>query len=328
MDAWHTLIFGFEVNITFSIANPSPNNLIIPEYDYTSGTRLISISDRIENDDIVPLLFGLYEQFLLSTENEFDGLSRMSDWEIIFTSLLQVVTVKKGLELLKIFNKKIESEGWQKKAEFLGLTTHRVHQFISEINELGVMTKQVTFAALRYNRWLDLNPQATKEARATVLLELYKDYQLRDFIEDYPETRIRFFLMTCFKNSSAALQERLLDLQKQVRAKTITSKDLDTQVKQLDDTMDLTAEDQYFLTRLLFEHVQASDYGNLVSWDVGHQGRLDLITIVEDAQGERYRIRPPFHPKEIAQFHTILNRANMKLSFHEDHKFLLLFSVG
>ena len=322
IDFWH------RTRCTHSIADPSPNNLIIPKYDYTFGTRLISISDREKNRDIARLLFGLYEKFILHTEATTPGLTRMSDWEVLFTALIQVVTVKRGLELLNTLIDKISTQKWQKKAEQYNLDKHRILQFISEIHEFGVLTKQVTFAALRYNRWLELNPEATKEARGTVLLELYKDYHLRDLIDDYPETRIRFFLMTCFINANTLLTNKLIELQKGVRARQLSLEDLDFHIQQLLESMDLSDEEEYFLTRLLFEHVQATDYGKLVTWDTGQRGRLDLISIVEDSYNDRYRIRPAFHPREITRFYTILSKANMTAAFHQNHQFLLLITTN
>ncbi len=320
--------FWFRTGCTYSIANPSTDNLIIPEYDYTSGTRLISISDREPNDDIAHLLFGLYEQFILHTEKTIPGLNRMSDWEVLFTALIQVVTVKRGLKFLETLITKILTTNWRNKAQQYNLDQKRIRHFIEEVNEYGVLTKQVTFAALRYNRWLELNPEATKEARGTILLELYKDYHLRDLIDDYPETRIRFFLMTCFKNANTLLIHKLVKLQKGVRAKQLSLEDLDFQIQQLVETMDLSNDEEYFLTRLLFEHVQATDFGKLVTWDIGQQGHLDLISIVEDSHKDHYRIRPAFHPREIARFFTILSKANMATAFHQEHQFLLLITTN
>ncbi len=318
--------FWYRTGYTLGIQSPSPKNLIIPEYDYTSGTRLISISGRDAQTDITSLLFGLYEQFILETESEFTGLEHMSDWEVIFTALIQVISVKSGLMLLNEFKQDIEKDKWKIRAKSHGLNSNRISRYISDIDDFGVLTKQVTFAALRFNRWMELNQEATKEARGTVLLDLYKDYHLRDLIDDYPETRIRFFLLTCFKNASSMLTNKLLRLQKDVRARRISLEDLDFQIQGLIETMDLSEEDEYFLTRLLFEHVQASDFGKLVTWDTGHQGHLDLISIVEDSMSNRYRIRPAFHPKEIAAFYGILSKANMKTSFHQKHQFLLLIT--
>ena len=63
----------------------------------------------------------------------------------------------------------------------------------------------MVFASLRYERWLDLNVEATLKARASILQELYQDYELDKILDEYPETRVRFFMMTCFKNMNQEL---------------------------------------------------------------------------------------------------------------------------
>ena len=50
---------------TQMIADASPRNVIIPEYDYYTGTRLISISGREKANSIYDVLITLYQKFIL-----------------------------------------------------------------------------------------------------------------------------------------------------------------------------------------------------------------------------------------------------------------------
>ena len=59
-----------------------------------------------------------------------------------------------------------------------GLTNKRIDDFLFEIENDGVLTKRMVFAALRYERWLDLNQNATLKARTAILQELYQDLSL------------------------------------------------------------------------------------------------------------------------------------------------------
>ena len=69
------------------IADASPRNVIIPEYDYYTGTRLISISGREKANSIYDVLITLYQKFILDTETIFPGLKKMAEWEILFVFL-------------------------------------------------------------------------------------------------------------------------------------------------------------------------------------------------------------------------------------------------
>ncbi|MEC7935586.1 MAG: GNAT family N-acetyltransferase [Candidatus Neomarinimicrobiota bacterium] len=310
------------------IGDPSPKNLIIPEHDYTSGTRLISITNREKTSEISNLLFRIYKNFIDDTENEYIGLKRMADWELIFSVIMQETKVKYGIPLIKQFKEEINNNTYKKKtAKKYGLTDKRIDDFLLEVENEGVLTKRMVFAALRYERWLDLNQNATLKARTTILQELYQDYKLGELLSEYPETRVRFFLMTCLKDSNDNLKKLLSELIKELRSKIVTEDDLQNRLHHIHENIKVSDEEKFFLTHLVFKHLAAADYIELVTMNEGDNSRVDLVMLCEDKDGNGYRIRPPFHPKEIARFHSILIKSNLEPIFQGDHEFLLIFDI-
>ena len=197
------LEFWKRTGCTRMITDPSPRNIIIPEFDYYTGTRLISISGREKTKLILDVFLSLYEKFILDTERKFPGLKKMAEWEILFTVTLEVFGLKVGSKMLRTIKKTNKD---------LKLSPARVKEYLDEINKSGLLRKQVVFASLRYRRWLDLNPGATYKARGVILQDLYKDYKLQVLMDKYPETRIRFFLMTAFQDANHQLVKKLNDL--------------------------------------------------------------------------------------------------------------------
>lgn len=310
------------------IGDPSPKNLIIPEHDYASGTRIISITNREETSEVSNLLFSIYKNFIDDTENEYIGLKRMADWELIFSVIMQETKVKYGIPLIKQFKDEINNNTDKKRiAKKYGLTDKRIDDFLIEIEKEGVLTKRMVFAALRYERWLDLNHNATLKARTTILQELYQDYKLGELLTEYPETRVRFFLMTCLKDSNENLKKLLGDLIKELRSQKVTEDDLQNRLHHIHENIEVSDEEKFFLTHLVFKHLAAADYIELVTMNEGDNSRIDLVMLCEDNDGNGYRIRPPFHPKEIARFHSILIKSNLEPIFQGDHEFLLIFDM-
>ena len=302
---------------TQMIADASPRNVIIPEYDYYTGTRLISISGREKANSIYDVLITLYQKFILDTETIFPGLKKMAEWEILFTIVLEVFGTTKGIKLLnKIKNNDTKT----------GLTTERIQSFLSDVDEFGLLRKSVVFASLRYQRWLDLNPKATHKAKGVIIQDLYKDYKLQSLTQKYPETRIRFFLMTAFIDTNSELIEKLNELMNEIRFGTVSNESLDLKLHQIHDHIELNDSEKYFLTRLVFEHVDAADYAELISRDLGENKKLDLVVLVENKSGEVFKIRPPFHPKEVARFHSHLIDAKLEVQFEVNHEFLLVYN--
>ncbi len=313
-------------NFKYYIANSSSKNLIIPERDYAVGTRLISISNKAPVDTLTTMIISTYEDFVIDSEKHYPGLQHVADWEVIFCAFLQTISVKKGVEQLEIFIKELDKQPCKDKAKKYNLTKNRIQKFISNITENGLLTKQVIFASLRYERWLNLNPKATIAARGSTIKQLYDDYDLASLIDEYPETRIRFFLMTVFKDSNQSLKDKLLIIQKSIRAKTISVENLDEYINEINKQIKLTRADEYFMTRLLFEHIDSEGIGKEFIWDSGSEGKLELISAITDNFGENHQIRQPTHPKEIAKFQTLLLNSNLSAVFNQKHDFLFLIN--
>jgi GNAT superfamily N-acetyltransferase len=79
------------------------------------------------------------------------------------------------------------------------------------------------------------------------------------------------------------------------------------------------------LAKILYKNLDAADYVEMVAYDMGETEKLDLVIQVEDNAQQLYRVRPPFKPKEIAKYHSLLLEADLNAVFHANHEFLLIF---
>ena len=133
-----------------------------------------------------------------------------------------------------------------------------------------------------------MNYDATYEARGSIILDLYKDYNLHSLIDKYPETRLRFFLMTVFKDSNIELINKLNQLMIKMKSGEIDEEGLETYLHKIHDEVELTKAEKYFLTRLVFDHVDSADYAELISRDFGDKGLLDLSVKIQDSSNELF----------------------------------------
>tara|TARA_B100001250_G_scaffold411758_1_gene441162 strand:+ start:1589 stop:6160 length:4572 start_codon:yes stop_codon:yes gene_type:complete len=318
--------FWKRTNFQLSIQPPSPENLIIPQRDYATGTKIISISRRRVTKSIAEHFMTLFNQFIIMTEKRYPGLKHMSDWEVIFTATLQSMKVKQGKKILKKLKSELTNSNIGYKLKSLGCTPQRIDDFFTDIDNFGVLTKPVIFASLRYERWYDLNPQATLKARASILQELYNDYNLDSLIDDYPETRVRFFMMTCFKGNNVDLNQEFKIIISDMRSKKLNPSELQKRISNITIKTAINKEEKFFLARMLFPHVSAVDYVDLVTTSKGTSEQLNLIFQAQANDEKIYQIRPPLAPKEIAQFHTLLTKSSLTGKFTISHEFLLVFS--
>ena len=318
--------FWNRTEFKLSIQPPSPSNLVIPQHDYSTGTRLISISGRKPTKSMAEHFLSLYTDYIVRTEKKYPGLKHMSDWEVIFTATLQAVKMKRGKKILNQLKMDLNQRTLRMKFESMGCTVARIDQFLDDIEKFGVLTKPVVFASLRFERWLDLNPQATLKARASILQELYQDYDLDSLMEEYPETRVRFFMMTCFKENNPNLLSEFQSIILSMRDGLLSPWNLQERITQIQTNIILSEEENFYLARMLFPHVDAADYVELVTTTHGEDNRLNLVFQTEGMDGQIYQIRPPFLPKEIGQFHSLLSESSLSGTFTAQHDFLLLFN--
>ncbi len=277
-----------------ALANPKPEQFIIPEHDYSDGGYIETMASLTETNSLFALVHSYTENFIRNTEKEFEGLSMMADWEVILTVVLEVFGVERGLEMLRTLKNDLPSEADG------GLSRPIISDFIDEVETSGILPKKFVFATMRYERWIHLNPDASAEAKSEIILELYRDYRLADLLQEDPSIRLRFFLMTCFKDSHENLKIQLERLAQETRKHHISESDLTESL---------------------------GDFAELVSQEGKTYGRLDLKVLINDNEGVQYAVRPPVRPKEIARFNSYLKGADIFVPFKQDHEFVLLFTM-
>lgn len=305
------------VDFKYAVQTPSLKNVNVSEYENDSNVRLTHILFQKETQTKLEVIFELYKNLILETEKEFTGLNHLISWEIIFTSILQSIGKSRGLIILNDFIREIGTE-----TKF-DLNRSRIEDFISEVEKYGYLSKAFIFACLRYERWLELNPKATNQTKITIMRDLSDDYHLQSVIKKHPQMRIRYFLMTCFKDENTNITKTLYDLSSQLYHQIIAPNELETRIHELTDDPSCSESNKYFLARLIYEHIDPAKYAELITHSAGKK-ILDLAVQIKNKDGKIFTIRPPLKPKEIAQFHDLLLTNNFFPYFREEHKFLII----
>ncbi len=303
-----------------TVAAPAMENVIVSEFDNATHIIITDSFITIPVTFIFETVNNLYQTLIIATEQRFQGLNHVLKWEIVFTSILQASGVEKGLAILKQLSLELPEKTTQ------GLNQKSLLEYIQDVQAYGFLPKPVVFAALRFQRWLDLNPRAELQAQYEILQELYTDYKLDEVQASYPWIRIRYFLLTCFRDHEALIANKLFTLCSELFHETTAETDLESKILTLANSPSCTEKDAYFLTRLIYHHVDPRDNAELVSRTSGDQ-KLDLIVNIQNKNGKKFTIRPPFKPKEIVHFHDLLLEFNLPSNFSDAHDFLLIFSA-
>jgi len=298
------------------IADPAPGNVIVPMHDYHSGARLVSISSRKDFESTAQLLRSLETSLLEPVEASYPQLRGLVGWDVIYSAVLEVVGDSEGIALLEAVR---DSRDQPPDDEMV--TT--LASFIDKVGRRGFLPKRVFFAAERYRRWQELNPEATHFARATTIGELFDTYRLGELQKAHPEVRPLFFRETVFRDARQDLEAGLEGIMCSLRGGELTPQQLSDAVADLRARLTLDAEDDYFLARLSYPYLRPEDDASYVASESGGVQQSEMVVTVEDRDGQPLSIRHALSPKEVAKLHRLFLTAKLPVQFRPEHRFLV-----
>ncbi|HEY3448270.1 MAG TPA: GNAT family N-acetyltransferase [Myxococcales bacterium] len=295
-----------------ALRGPSPGNVIAPSHDYQVGTRLGSLWDRERCEGLSPLVLGFERSFVEPLEARHPVLAGGAGREQLLSALVETLGEARAQPLL------------EQAARQGGPLAADAQAFLARLAREGLTPLEVSCASRRYARWLAVNPEATLEARAAMLGELWDTYRLSELEAERPETRIRFFRQTVFAQARPALSEGLDELMRRARARRGAPSELPELVEALRvGARPTTFEEDWLLARLAFRHLPPSADTALIS--LPHAGRTTAEVVVHLSRGDggRFSVRSPVSAREVARLLQLFHEASLPVSFSAEHEFLV-----
>jgi predicted GNAT family acetyltransferase len=301
------------------LSEPTISNFIIPSHDYQTGTKVVSFSERTNFTNLENLFKNFYESFVKPTEETYPFLKRSSIWNYIFSGLINAEGEQYGVKLLKELEAGTE---FKFEDEF----KKRITSFIQSIERDGFIPKQLYFAIKRFHRWYKLNKDASLTAQGQMVFDLYETYQLSLLQKNHSSTRTKFFLETVFADSKPEVKTLLIDIINKHRTNQL-NKDEELQLLSIIKTeIELTEREDFFITRLSYPHIKASDSAVLEKIKSEGTHITNLVVQFNDHDGIPFLIRKPISPKEISNLHQLFIETNLLVNFNQDHEFLIALS--
>jgi long-chain acyl-CoA synthetase len=291
-----------------ALREPSPSAFIVPSHDYQTGSRLVSVSDRSECRTLDEALDRFQRAFVDRVLAHRPELASETDARLLLAAAVEAVGHERGQALL----------------EAAAPTSPRravIEAFAEELRATGLTPHRVWFAVRRFRRWLEVNPQATVEAQGKMLGELWGTYRLSEVEAAWPDTRVRFFRHTVFAAARPELSAALDRLVHQARASA--DLDLETQVAAVRGAARPTAEEDYFLARMTYRYLAPTDEVALISMPSGGHFVTEVVVALSDEAGERYTVRGPVSPREVARLLHLFHESNLQVTFSAEHEYLL-----
>ncbi len=314
--------FWLRTGKMLELADKSTRNIIVPEHDYQTGERFISIAERKKSKGLRYLIRDFYKQLIGPGESAYSFLKGESIWSYVFSGAIEALGEEEGLLALEEMQHASGEDDGPLQKEMAGA----LRAFLGTVRQRGYLPRRLFFAIKRFHRWKQLNQDAAKTAQALTLNEFYETYQLTGLENRFPETRTRFFLETVFENSSEKLQSVLRDIiRKQHKGEYGTKETLAVLSKILKD-YDLSESELYFLTRLSYPHLKPTDTAFFIEETEDTAGSPGVVVRLEDYDGNQFWIRQAMSPKEISRLHQLFLDNNLPVNFRTDDHFLVAVS--
>ena len=309
----------------FRLNNVALDNFIIPAHDYQTGTRIVSIEDRTRYVNEAELIIHFFNNFIIPALEKYPFLERSSIANYIYSGVISALGEKDGIEFLNKFKAGITcSEILNEKEKEIVL--EKLEEFLQKISEGSFIPKRLYFAIKRFRRWKKINPDASLEAQAEMLNELYTTYRLDDVEKEYPETRAKFYFETCFTESTDELKKALHQIIKLQHERKIKRRDTLLMISEIKAKYELSDKEKYFLARISYSHLKPQDEAEILRIAADGTAKENLVVQFFDHDGNPFIIRRPVSPKEISRLHRMFLDANLMVSFRAEHQFLVAVS--
>jgi long-subunit acyl-CoA synthetase (AMP-forming)/GNAT superfamily N-acetyltransferase len=318
--AWATLAayvdFWRRSGKRLEIADPALANVVVPTEDYEHGVRIVSLSQRRPHRGLLAMLRSFHRDFLAPAERQYPQLSGLVGTDVVFSSVLEVLGEREGLARLgEALEHEREPRG--------GRLTGPLRAWIDAVERRGYVPLRLHFAIERYRRWHELSGEATPQARARTLQELYDTYGLDRLARAYPATRVRFFRETAFAGAPEPLAHGLDDTIRRLRSGELARDELIGAVDELRSGLRLAEDEEYFLARMSYPYLRPEDAAGFVRSDLGGERHSEIVVTVEDPDGRPFRIRHALNPKEVERLHRLFLAANLDVHFRMEHRYLV-----
>lgn len=294
-----------------ALREPSPAAFIVPSHDYQTGARLVSISDRTPCETLDELLDRFQDAFVDRVEASLPELRGEVNESVLLSAVVEALGLDRGRELL---SQAVQGGSGR---------TVALAAFLDSLRAEGLTPRRVWYAVRRYRRWLEVNPAATIEARGKMLGELWGTYSLAEVEQDAPETRLRFFRATVFASARPELAAALDGLIARARGFPAGELELEEQVAALRGAIAPTAEEDWFLARMTYRYLAPTDEVALISMPSAGHFVTEVVVALADAEGNRFTVRGPVSPREVARLLAIFHDANLNVTFTGEHEFLM-----
>ncbi|MCO6438804.1 MAG: AMP-binding protein [Phycisphaerae bacterium] len=274
----------------------------VPLNDFDENIRVVSAAGWRPFEGTLDMVLRLKRALLDRVRFHFPALIPHTQDEILFAAAIEALGMRDGLsfleEALSEAGRTVEPD-----REVVELA-EELRKYIGAVRRDGYMPRALYCAIERYRAWEQQVPEANTHARAAQLHEIKNNYRIEEVRRKFPGSRLWLFAETVLRNAPPEGQRTIREAIVRLRDGASIKDVLGRLYVELKETMP-SQDQQYFLTRATYPHLEVDTRAELVrSGEVG-QDRAELATHHTDRIGRFLKIRPAANSREVDTLNRI-----------------------
>ncbi len=283
----------------------SPLNIMVPELEFKESASIISLAGYSKyhniSELIIPMIRNFYQKIIALYP--WAGGELKLNW--IYKAMLESLGQEETFHLLTQWKKFIPG---QKDNFFQQLPLEEsIDEFILEQKDRHYYVLKIHSAIAQYNKWLNVNPDATKIAREQTLFEIFDLFKIYQYAEI---DRYYFFSHTYFSELGEEVKNAFDILLDKIEENP------ETETIQLLELSDLQATlknpiDRRVFSRMVFpkmKRYQVMDIVKIV--DNKNNEQISIQTTLTDKSGLEYIMREPMDATEVGKLYQVFYEEN------------------
>ncbi len=282
----------------------SPENVVVPEVDFSDNVRILSISGFKKSTSISEFLSMLYKNFYQKTTGHYPSLNKSLKKTWLFHSLVETFGKEESFKIINSFINEIKSKNKPSKIETILLKTAK--EYLKSFQGKLYLPLALFNAVDSYTHWAKSNKLATTFGQFQTIDELFELYKL----SQYPEIiRYQFYKETYFVNSEEGVKQmfdkllqKMSDEPESLAIQLIELSDLQSELKEEKDII--------IFNKMVFPDLK--DKRKVDFKKIGEKKSEHVIvsSSIKDRKEEEYSMREPIDPSEVGEVYKLFFKEN------------------
>ncbi len=282
----------------------SPDNVVLPENDFSDNTKIVSLSGWAENASLQTLVNAMYRNFYLKTEAHYPALKKFLKPSWMFHAAVETFGENKALTLLSKLKQNVETTEQQTNTEQDILMF--LNKYIIGFQNTVYLPIALFNAIDRYTHWRSKNKTARAKAQEQTIAELFDLYKL----SRYPDlVRYKFYRETFFAESSSDILEKFDKLLEKMSSDPSVIPIQLIELSQLNSVITDETEQNIF-GKMVFPSIKETQKIDLIIAQTPTNEHVVIRTLLKDKNNVEYTMREPADPSEVGLLYRLFYKEN------------------